>query len=443
VVVGLGEWLLARRPLDYQLQGCAQIKSSADCRTGAGVVSFSDGSRIALQAQTAMHITPLAFARGAELSLDDGQAELAVVHRPRARWAVAAGPFRVEVTGTRFSVAWSKTQQALDVGVREGEVHVSGGALTQTVVLRAGQTLQATARPSDAVEAPPRPPERPNSRPSLSAGADAGLAQAAIASTEVPAGRAPTTSRPRGAVAARRRAQTSQPEPSAPAAHVAAAPAIGSSLGFERPSPSPSAEAPTGDDIAAPQPLATAVGFASDGQLTGAMTGFAWLSRGSGTTLSSTAAAPQEDLIRLQPDGNGLCARGTVAGLRCVNENTPQARCNWDRNWGVAIGFKVNAQDAAWGDAAAKALALEFHGRSAAYRLNAHRKSDSNKKNYCIENYRSGQRVTPAMFKTRCWDHDGDTLPDFNDVDWFNLQFSSGMQYVAFRYCVSGIHVER
>jgi hypothetical protein len=132
-----------------------------------------------------------------------------------------------------------------------------------------------------------------------------------------------------------------------------------------------------------------------------------------------------------------------VAGLRCVNENVPQARCNWDRNWGVAIGFTVKATDAAWGDDAAKAIAIEFHGRSASYRLNAHRKGEPLEKIYCVENYKSGQRVTPSMFKSRCWDNAGAPLPDFKNVDLFNLQFPSGMQYVAFRYCVSGIHVER
>ena len=71
------------------------------------------------------------------------------------------------------------------------------------------------------------------------------------------------------------------------------------------------------------------------------------------------------------------------------------------------------------------------------------RKGEPLEKIYCVENYKSGQRVTPSMFKSRCWDNAGETLPEFKNVDLFNLQFPSGMQYVAFRYCVSGIHVER
>ena len=171
------------------------------------------------------------------------------------------------------------------------------------------------------------------------------------------------------------------------------------------------------------------------------MTGIAWLARGNGTRVSTPVS--HEEHEPLLPDANGLCASGTVAGLRCVNENIPQARCNWDSNWGVAIGLNVKPEGEAWGDDAAKAIAVEFHGRSASYRLNAHRKGDLHQKNYCIENYRSGQRVTPSMFRSRCWADEGERLPDFNGVDLLNLQFSSGMQYVAFHYCISDIRLER
>jgi hypothetical protein len=189
------------------------------------------------------------------------------------------------------------------------------------------------------------------------------------------------------------------------------------------------------------QPAPTSVGFSPDGHLTGAMTGGAWLARGAGTHLS-TPASPEGSLALL-PDANRLCVGGTMAGLRCVNEGTPQARCDWDRNWGVAIGVTVKPAGEAWGVDAPKAIAIEFHGRSSNYRLTAHRKGDPRQKIYCVENYKSGQRVTPSTFQSRCWAAEGETLPDFQSVDRFNLEFQSGMQYVAFRYCISGIRVER
>jgi hypothetical protein len=172
------------------------------------------------------------------------------------------------------------------------------------------------------------------------------------------------------------------------------------------------------------------------------MTGATWLVRGDGTKLSAPPAA-RERSMRLRPEADGLCVSGTVAGLRCVNEGTPKGRCNWDTNWGVAIGFGTRSDEQAWGDAAPKRIAVEFHGRQASYVLNAHRQGDPHEKNYCIENYRSGQPVTASMFKSRCWEEGGEPLPGFADVDLFNLQFSSGMEYVAFHYCISAIRVER
>jgi hypothetical protein len=447
-MVGVGGWLIARRPLAYQVRGCLQMHDGAACRAAAGAIAFTDGSHIELEPQTRIYITPLAFARGAELSLDDGDATLAVVHRERTHWTVHAGPFQIDVTGTRFSVHWSKSRQILDVGVTEGEVHVRGGSLARTAVLRAGQNLHAGLHAEIAEKPNVARPEAPGGRPAAGEGS---LTTSSVdAKPSAPTGR-PTTTRPQAA-AARRRAEASVDSPSAgdtgarssgtsPSSFAVAAgdgreggtwylPGNGASMAIPSPEPSPSAK-----------PAATTVVFAPNGQLGGAMTGFARLARGQGTNLSIPVSDQEHVLLR--PDENGLCAGGTVAGLRCVNENTPQARCNWDRNWGVAIDLNVKPEGEAWGDEAPKRLAVEFHGRSASYRLNAHRKGDSHKKNYCIEDYKSGQMVTPSMFKERCWEGEGETLPDFASVDHLNLQFPSSMQYVAFRYCISGVRVER
>jgi hypothetical protein len=115
--------------------------------------------------------------------------------------------------------------------------------------------------------------------------------------------------------------------------------------------------------------------------------------------------------------------------------------CNWARNWGVAISWNTRADNKPWGSEVASAIAVEFRGRSSSYRLNAHRKDDPPEKMYCIENYKSGQVVRPSMFTSKCWSGTGAPLPDFAEVDLFNLQFASGMNYVAFRYCITGITV--
>jgi hypothetical protein len=454
-----GGWLVARRPLGYRVQGCQQVPDGAVCPS-AGSVAFADGTRIALDPGARLRIMPLA--RGAELFLDDGAASLAVVHRTRARWTVAAGPFRIEVTGTRFSVDWSRSRQVLDVAVREGEVHVTGGTLVHAAVLRAGQSLRADLHPQAATQeqvAVPLP--APVASPTSSA----------PSGTATSLGAHPSTARaPNGARPSRRWAEAT---PDAASAGRGAAPSASAqrsqarALATRAGDRSQARLSPASADVpshAAPaattswpstgslgvsaseaarqaQPVANRVVLGSDGRLDGGMTGHTWLARGEGTTLS--APASQEDHLGLRPDADGLCTSGTVAGLSCVNENIPSARCNWDRNWGVAIGLDVRADGEAWGDQAARSIAVEFHGRSSNYRLNAHKRGDPPPKVYCIDNYKSGRRVTPSMFKSRCWSGEGDTLPDFKSVDQFNLQFPSGMDYVAFHYCISGIRVER
>jgi ferric-dicitrate binding protein FerR (iron transport regulator) len=430
LVLLVGGWMFARRPLDYRVQGCTNVDRGADCSITRGDIAFSDGTRVALNAHTRMRIEPLAFARGAELFLDDGRSTFAVVHRTRARWAVNAGPFRVAVTGTEFSVDWSKARGTIEVEVTRGEVHVSGGTLRETV-LRAGQSINAAlaepARPASL------PPATRSATPTASTNGATTIESAAH--SRVPHG----TRSARGARAASpTKVATSAEAPTPPPINEAPlAPRPGSALAFSNRSDEQVGES----DTPAPAKPVTKVVLGRDGRLAGAMTGMTWVSRGAGTNLS--APITNESFTRLVPDGNGLCVSGTVAGLRCVNENSPKVRCNWDRNWGVSIGFDVKPGKDGWGADAPKSIAVEFHGRSAGYRLNAHRHGDPSERHFCVENYRSGQPVTPSMFKTRCWEDAGDTLKDFTDVDVFNLQFSSGMEYVAFHYCISDIRVNR
>jgi hypothetical protein len=195
------------------------------------------------------------------------------------------------------------------------------------------------------------------------------------------------------------------------------------------------------------KPVPRLVSVGDDGQLSGGITGFVWVARGDGTRLSKPATIEEhaclacEEHAPLGREGGELCTRGTMMGLSCINETTSRMRCNWRQNWGVTIGFNVNADQNAWGESAAGGIAVRFHGRSAGYRLNAHRKGDPVEKNYCIDNYKSGQIVGPAMFKAPCWVDVGEALPDFKEVDYFDLQLQPGMDYRAFRYCISGIEI--
>ena len=86
--------------------------------------------------------------------LEDGAISAAVVDRDASSWHVAAGPFTVLVTGTKFDVRWSPAEQALALDIHEGSVTVLGpslGVLGRRVA--PGESIRFTAAPKrDAVD---------------------------------------------------------------------------------------------------------------------------------------------------------------------------------------------------------------------------------------------------------------------------------------------------
>ncbi|HTQ06748.1 MAG TPA: hypothetical protein VMI54_22985, partial [Polyangiaceae bacterium] len=96
-------------------------------------------------------------------------------------WTLGAGPYSVRVTGTAFSLHWSRTEQAFEIAMRSGSVVVTGPLIGGGLALHAGQrctvsggrlvvdnesgddtprderTNGAGAAPSDAAPAPSAP----------------------------------------------------------------------------------------------------------------------------------------------------------------------------------------------------------------------------------------------------------------------------------------------
>jgi len=461
VLVGVGAWFVARRPLGYRLDGCVAA-ADGSLTTGAkqgGVVAFEDGSIISLESDARFRLHRPG--RGAELVLDRGSASLAVVHRVGVRWAVSAGPFRIDVTGTRFDVAWSAEKDRLKVKLHEGEVRISGGMLTRPVYLGRGQTLESGVSRGNVTITDGRqvPSEPRRSSHALAQPAPAGQPVEPVPAP-VPAP-ATAPSHPEThlhAQAHRRLLARIDTEPSHREPSPSEDPTLGEAgehppreapqiepVATEPLSPPPlaSTQRPVAPAHAAPPPPAPAkpasgrVVFRADGQLEGAIRGFAWVAGGTGAVFTSPST--EADRAHLRPVGGQFCTSGRMASVICVNEHMPSMRCNWGHNWGVSIGWRVRNDEDAWGDAAAGAIAVEFHGRSSIYRLIAHRRGEPDNKFYCIENYRSGRVVTPSMFRSECWADPGEALPDFKEVDYFNLQYPSSREYVAFRYCLSGI----
>jgi hypothetical protein len=120
-------------------------------------VSFSDGSTLRLQPGADMRVRSL-HESGAVLRLDHGGVDVDIVPRSSSAWRIDAGPYRVEVTGTAFFVAWEPASQTFEVRMERGTVEVFGPQLPGARVLEAGDHLVVLGRgppPALGVEEPP------------------------------------------------------------------------------------------------------------------------------------------------------------------------------------------------------------------------------------------------------------------------------------------------
>ena len=143
---------------------------------GQPVLSFSDGTRVALEATARGRVVELGR-HGARIALDEGKAHVEVAHLPGADWRFEAGPFVITVHGTKFTFGWSTRQARLDVQMDSGVVSVSGPLTGGEIFLRAGQTLSVSLNDEGApaasatlggtgigagsISSPPGPPASP------------------------------------------------------------------------------------------------------------------------------------------------------------------------------------------------------------------------------------------------------------------------------------------
>jgi transmembrane sensor len=110
-------------------------------------VRFSDGTILSMASASRARITETS-ADGATVVLEEGAISAAVVHREASRWHVAAGPFTVLVTGTKFDVRWSSSEQALLLDLHEGAVTVLGPSLgTAGRRVAPGESIRLLADP--------------------------------------------------------------------------------------------------------------------------------------------------------------------------------------------------------------------------------------------------------------------------------------------------------
>ena len=162
----------------------------------ASLLHFSDGTEVELGTDAAANLVDVT-ARGATLALEHGAAQFRVMPLPGAHWAVAAGPFRVDVKGTVFDLEWAPKPGILRLQLHRGSVAVTGPLSTEPILLHDQRellidlsrreikildqrenapepTIEAKAEPQRPAEAPlpattVREPSKDHSRKSASA----------------------------------------------------------------------------------------------------------------------------------------------------------------------------------------------------------------------------------------------------------------------------------
>ena len=129
---------------------------------GEAALTFSDGTTMLLHQSGRARVEGL-HVEGAEVAIGHGSLTVSVHHTHRANWTVKAGPFTVEVTGTRFEVSWEPNQQHFTLRLVEGRVILRGPGIAEDRTLIAGQSFDSDSEglarledgaPNDAIDNP-------------------------------------------------------------------------------------------------------------------------------------------------------------------------------------------------------------------------------------------------------------------------------------------------
>lgn len=140
--------------LRYVIEGPAASQGNAIASPSgsASRLHFSDQSRIDLGSSTNMTVEGL-DARGARIGLTDGALDVYVKPRGNASWRFEAGPFRINVKGTAFHLAFAADRGRLTLQMKSGLVEVLAPP-NRTIAVGKDESLELYAEPAQA-EAPP------------------------------------------------------------------------------------------------------------------------------------------------------------------------------------------------------------------------------------------------------------------------------------------------
>ncbi len=189
-------------------------------------------------------------------------------------------------------------------------------------------------------------------------------------------------------------------------------------------------------------PSGRRVVIGNDGKLEGVANGYAWVAASDSATVYSPSPCNSSGCFK--NTGGQPCTKGNIKALSCSGQGTSQFKCDWDKNWGVVLGFNTTQPSGPWGDTAPRMVSVNYTsvaqaGSAGHFRLNAHVAGDPYSKQYCIDYYTPGAVVQASDMKSQCWFGTGDTLKNFRQVDTIGLLRVSENTPVAFDFCVTAI----
>jgi len=139
-------WTWTARPVTFQVGSSGAPGQTGDLVRGAtqGLVPmrFSEGSSVILHEDARLRVLAT-DAKGARLLVEDGtvDASIASARIGKKQWRFEAGPFQVQVTGTRFTLSYRAVDQSFGLATHEGQVVVSGACLGGPTPVAAGSRL--------------------------------------------------------------------------------------------------------------------------------------------------------------------------------------------------------------------------------------------------------------------------------------------------------------
>ena len=105
------------RPLDITVGGEADVGGHwiSAPHDNPVPLRFSDGTEMMLAPEAHARVLDVTR-KGAHVMLESGKANISVTPNIGGQWTFTAGPFNVEVKGTRFAMVWSPREQLFKIG---------------------------------------------------------------------------------------------------------------------------------------------------------------------------------------------------------------------------------------------------------------------------------------------------------------------------------------